>query len=225
VTEEELEDVISHCPTLYHMAERGSWASIKQRGLLSATALLDLYGIEDPQRSVIERQHRPHGIALQRSGLPRSLIRDQIPMSDAGLMRCLPQRLTPSDWYALLNAKVFFWMTSQRLHKLTGAKAYRDREHDVLEVDTRSLINAHRAAIWLCPINSGCTKPMPHPRDEFSFSRIPDYPYLHWSKKRIKGERIVELAVDHSVLDICKHVRRVVVKKSDIVISVITELR
>ena len=77
MTEEELEELISHCPTLYHMAERGSWASIKRRGLLSATALLDLYGIEEPQRSVIERQHRPHGIALQRSGLPRSLIRDQ----------------------------------------------------------------------------------------------------------------------------------------------------
>jgi hypothetical protein len=190
--------------------------------LLSTTALLDLYGIEEPQRGVIERQHRPHGIALQRGDLPQAIVRDQIPMSDAGLVRCLPQRLAPSDWYALLNAKVFLWMTLRRLHKLTGAKAYRNREHDVLEVDTRSLINAHRAAIWLCPINSGCTKPMPHARDESCFSRIPDYPYEHWSKKRTKGERIVELAVDYSVPDIREHVRRVVAQKGDVVLSVIT---
>jgi hypothetical protein len=87
VTEEELEELISHCPTLYHMAERGSWASIKERGLLSTTALLDLYGIEEPQRGVIERQHGPHGIALQRGDLPQAIVRDQIPMSDAGLVR------------------------------------------------------------------------------------------------------------------------------------------
>ncbi|MDJ0931289.1 adenylosuccinate synthetase [Breoghania sp.] len=30
VTEAELEELITNCPTLYHMAERGSWDSIKQ---------------------------------------------------------------------------------------------------------------------------------------------------------------------------------------------------
>jgi adenylosuccinate synthase len=48
------------------------------------------------------------------------------------------------------------------------------------------------------------------------------YPYEHWSKKRTKGERIVELAVDYSVPDIREHVRRVVAKKGDVVLSVIT---
>src|SRR5690606_26370378 len=103
-----------------------------------------------------------------------------IPMSDAGLKRALPDRLSPADWYELLNAKAFFWLSEERLHKLTNAKAYRDREHDVLEVDTRSLIDAHRDSIWFCPINSGCTKPMPHPRDETIFARIAEYPYAHW---------------------------------------------
>ncbi|MEG6508184.1 hypothetical protein V6C03_04295 [Methyloligella sp. 2.7D] len=221
MTEEELEELIADCPTLYHMAERGSWASIKERGLLSTSALLDLYAVQEPLRSGIERQHRPCGVGLQASGLPRAVVRDQIPMSDAGLKRCLPGHLTPADWYGLLNAKAFFWLTEGRLHKLTGAKAYRDREHDVLEVDTRSLIEAHRDAIWLCPMNSGCTKPMPHPRDESTFARISDYPYEYWRGKRSKGERTVELAVDYSVPDIRDHVRRVVVKQGDVVVSVI----
>jgi hypothetical protein len=41
VTEEELEELIADCPTLYHMAQRGSWESVKVRGLLSTSALLD----------------------------------------------------------------------------------------------------------------------------------------------------------------------------------------
>ena len=221
MTEEELEELIVDCPTLYHMAERGSWDSIRERGLLSTSALLDLYRINDPQRSAIEKQHRPSSVALQADGLPGAVIRDQIPMSDAGLKRCLPARLSPSDWYELLNAKAFFWLTESRLHRLTAAKAYRDQEHDVLELDTRSLISTHREAIWLCPINSGCTKPMPRARDESTFLRIADYPYDQWRAKRSRGERVVELAVEHSVLDIREHVQRVIVKRGDTTIKTI----
>lgn len=31
MTEKELEELISDSPTLYHMAERGSWTSIRDR--------------------------------------------------------------------------------------------------------------------------------------------------------------------------------------------------
>ncbi|UJQ94153.1 DUF7002 family protein [Mariluticola halotolerans] len=221
MTEGELEELVADCPTLYHMAERGSWPSIKKYGLLSTSALLDQYAIEPPRRTEIESRHRPESVEVIGEGLPRAVVRDQIPMSDSGLRRALPARLSPSDWYELLNAKAFFWLSEKRLHKLTSAKAYRDQEHDVLEIDTRSLIDAHRDSIWLCPINSGCTKPMPHPRDESIFSRISDYPYAHWRERRGRQERVVELAVDHSIDDIREHVRRVVVKRGTEVLSVL----
>jgi hypothetical protein len=221
VTDAELDELISNCPTLYHMAERGSWPAIKQYGLLSTSALMDLYHINGSQRTQIELAHRPASVSISADGLPGAVIRDQIPMSDAGLERALPSRMTPADWYALLNSKVFFWLSSARLHTLTNAKAYRDKEHDVLEIDTRSLVDAHRERIWLCPINSGCTKPMPHPRDETVFSRIAEYPYAHWRSRRSRFERVVELAVDYSVPDIAAHVGRVVVKRGSDVISVL----
>jgi hypothetical protein len=91
----------------------------------------------------------------------------------------------------------------------------------VLEVDTRSLISAHRERIWLCPINSGCTKPIPHPRDESAFLRIVDYPYAYWSSRRKRSERAVELAADYSVPDIADHVKRVVVKRGNDELGVI----
>lgn len=221
MTDAELDELISNCPTLYHMAERGSWPAIERYGLLSTSALMDLYEIDGTQRAEIELAHRPKSVSIVADGLPGAVIRDQIPMSDSGLKRALPSRLQPSDWYALLNSKVFFWLSVERLHKLTQAGAYRDHEHDVLEVDTRLLVDAHRDKIWLCPINSGCTKPMPHPRDEGIFSRIPQYPYAHWRSRRGRTERAVELAIDYSIPDITRYVRRVVAKRGSEVVSII----
>ena len=201
MTEAELEELLSDCPTLYHMAEDGSWPSIQERGLLSTTALLDLYVVTGAVRVQIEGSRRSAGVELQEEGLPPAMIRDQLPMDDVGLRRCLPPHLTPGDWYRLLNQKVFFWLTRNRLLKLLRAGTYRNRPHTVIEVSARKLVEAHRDRIWLCPMNSGCTKPYPHPRDENTFQRIPDYPYIHWRKRRPPGERVVELAVDYSVPD------------------------
>ena len=209
MTEEELEEVIGECPRLFHMAENGSWDSIRERGLLSTSALLDLYEIYDLDREAIESTRRPTSVLLDAEGLPTAVVRDQIPMTDSDLRRCLPKHIKPRDWYELLNSRVFFWLTRDRLHRLTGAKAYRDKSHDVIEVDTRALIEAHRERIWLCPMNSGNTKPMPHQRDETTFSRIIDYPYYHWRQRRQRGERVVELAVDYAVPDLSQYVVRV----------------
>ena len=223
VTEEELEEVISDCPTLFHMAQRGSWPAIQERGLLSTTALLDLYGVKGEAREAIEIRHRPESVELSASGLPVAVVRDQIPMSDKGLRKALPARLQPSDWYAILNSRVFFWLTEDRLHRLLQAGAYRDKEHDVLEIDTRSLIEVHRERVWLCPYNSGSTVMNPVPRDESTFARIGDYPYQNWRQKRKRGERVVELTVEYSVPDLAKHVRRALVKRNTEVIDVLFE--
>ena len=221
MTERELEELLRYCPTLYHMAERGSWPSIRDAGLLSTSALLDLYSVEGRARSRIERAHRPACIEITKQDMPRAVIRDQIPMSDSGLRRCLPSRMSPADWYEILNRKVFFWFSEERLHKLTGARAYRDREHDVLVVNARSLIETHWTSVWFCPINSGCTKPVARRRDESVFARIEDYPYSYWRTKRKRTDRVVEVAVDYAVPDIREHVRQVVVKRGTDIVSVI----
>jgi hypothetical protein len=91
------------------------------------------------------------------------------------------------------------------------AGAYRDDAHDVLEVSTRTLVDAYRDSVWLSPMNSGCTKPYPHPRNEQTFSRIPQYPYA----KRPRRERAVELAIDYAVPDIERFVTRVVEMRTD----------
>lgn len=206
MSEDELEEMLTDCPRLYHMAAKGSWFSIKENGLLSTSGLLDLYKVEGKFRSEIESKHRPNSIVIKANNLVSAVVRDQKPMSDGGLMRCLQDGLTPEDWYRNLNSKVFFWLTEDRLFRLLGARAYREIEHDVLVVDSRSLVDANRSNVQLCPINSGCTKPFPHPRGLGTFQSIPDYPYAAWKTKRGKGERVVELCVEGGVKDISDHI-------------------
>jgi hypothetical protein len=207
------EQLIKNHPRLYHMAEKDAWLSIQKHGLLSTTALLDLFEIKGNQREALESAHRPESVTITHPTHGRAVVRDQKPMSDSGLRRCL-SGVSPREWYQILNRKTFFWLTEERLHRLLSAGAYRAEGHCVLTVDTKALIIEHRDQITLSPINSGCTKPMPHPRDKGCFLRINDYDYAHWLKKRHKKDPVVEVAVDYSVPQIASMVLRVEILKA-----------
>ena len=138
------------------MAEPESWESIRSYGLLSTSALLDQYGFGGERREAIEGLHRPELITITADGKRDAVIRDQKPMDNHGLLRALHGTgMTPEDWYRCLNSKVFFWVSKQRLHKLLNASAYRNLEHDVLTINTESLVKEHCGSIVLSPINSG----------------------------------------------------------------------
>lgn len=201
--------LVERFPRLYHMAERGSWPSIRRHGLLSTSALLDLYEVTGAERARLERAHRPESVELVHPKLGRAVIRDQKPMDDQGLRRALTDGLTPEDWYRILNAKVFFWLTEDRLNRLLGARAYRGLRHDVLVVDTRELLSEHAEEVVLSPLNSGATKPMPFPRGRSTFLRMDEYPFDVWDKKRSRQDPVVELAVRRAVPDIERFIVRV----------------
>jgi hypothetical protein len=133
---------------LYHAADRGAWQSIQQHGLLSTSSLLDLYEIQGEQRIVFESQRRRTSMTLAKKGYSDIALRDQSPMTDEALNRCLIDGMTPQQWYESLNGKVFFWTSERRLHGLLTAKATREATQLVLTVDTRSLVSAHRERIF-----------------------------------------------------------------------------
>jgi hypothetical protein len=202
------EDLLSLFPKLYHMAEADTWESMRQNGLLSTTALLDAFEINGDLRYRIESCHRPECVTISHRRLGKAVIRDQKPMSDAGLCKCL-KGLTTAQWYQTLNRKVFFWVKHKRLLGLLSARAYRHRRHCVLTVDTARMVERHLSRITLSPINSGCTKPNPQPRSRRTFLPIHSYDFDEWAKKRQRSNTVVELAVEYSVLDIADLVIRV----------------
>ncbi len=218
MTDEELAKLVQSHPVLFHMAERGSWESIRTHGLLSTSALLHLFGVVGSDRELIESCHRPGSVTIEREGVGSAVIRDQKPMDDRGLERCLKDGLTPRHWYEILNARVFFWLTRSRLVRLLTARTYRTAEHDVLEIDTASLVSAYRKEITLAGINTGATKPLPAPRGKKTIVSIAEYDYAGRIMSHPR-EPVVELAVESGVPDIGQFVRRVVVMRGEVEVA------
>jgi hypothetical protein len=194
------EEIVQHYPRLYHMAQRGSWESIRRHGLLSTHALINLYEVEDPLRVAILTERRPASVELKRNGLETAVVRDQIPLRVKSLESCLTD-MSLGQWLNALNSRVFFWLDYEHLETLLSAKAYRDDAHDVLTIDTASLVEREADKIRLSPINSGSTIYKPQPRGSQTFLPIAEYPFIERRKKRGRNA-IVELAVEGGVQDI-----------------------
>ena len=203
------DELATRFPCLYHMAHQDSWPSIKRHGLLSTSALLDLFEMEGEDRRAIESRHRPSSISITHPVHGTAVVRDQKPMSDDALRKCLKDDLTPYEWYQILNKKVFFWPAKHRLESMLGAAAYSEQRHLVLTIDTQKLLTAHSDRTVLSPINSGSTLFRPSPRGLDTFLPLDDYPFLERKKKRGIKDAVAELAVRYRVPDISKFVVRV----------------
>lgn len=201
------EDLLKNYPRLYHMAEEASWESVVEHGLLSTTDLLDLYEFEGEERRKLESERRPESVKISRDGLPTAVVRDQKPMTRSALEKCLTDGTTPEEWFETLNARVFFWLSKDRLQGLLGARAYRDKPQTVITLDTASLVGAHRDVITLSPINSGATIYKPVPRGRSTFMSIADFPFddRRKVKKKALKDAVVELTVMGGVPDIEEH--------------------
>jgi hypothetical protein len=184
------------------MAWEGSWPSIQRHGLLSTEALLDCWEVDDAQKRPLMETHRPEAVTIDHPDFGRATVRDQKPVSDEGLQRCLEGGLEPRDWYRLLNQRVFFWATQERLDALLGARAYRDSRHTVLTVDTSTLVSRYGDEIELTTMNTGCTVPFPHARGLASFTPLRDFDYAASRRKRGRGRAIVEIVVLRGIPDL-----------------------
>ena len=134
------------------------------------------------------------------------MIRDQRPLNRANLEKVL-RGMTVPQYCRLLNGMTFFWATEAHLNRLLGARMYRGKPHDVLTVDTKTLVRDHTDRITLSPINSGATISQNGERGRDTFKSIADYPFEVHRKKR--PEPLVELAVEYEVGNIRRHVVRV----------------
>lgn len=213
---------IANHPQLFHMAQAGSWPQIERIGLLSTTALLDYYGVTGAERFAIESRRRPASVVLTHPHTgEQAVIRDNIPLNERFLDQVLTD-MTPEEWYRHLNSRVFFWVREEKLRVLLNARAYRNHEHDVLTVDTRSLLAQHHLETTLAPINTGAAfSPTAARRGSDTFASIADYPLAERVRWRGTKDAITELAVSYKVDDIAQHVIKVERRRQDSVLEVL----
>jgi|HubBroStandDraft_1064217.scaffolds.fasta_scaffold18148_5 hypothetical protein len=186
------------------MAEDGSWPSIRERGLLSTSELLTVYGYNNEGREAIESEWRRRSVVIRRDGLPDAVVRDQLVMPPEALQECLSPGLTPRDWYRLVNSKIFFWTSQIDLARFLSARSYRGSPHVVIEVDSAKLIERYVDRITLTPFNTGSTLhggdySKARIRGRETFQRIADY-NVAWVK---------ELVVEDGVPDVTQFVNSV----------------
>ncbi len=195
VTPDELADA---WPVAYHMAAADAWPGLRRHGLLSTSALLDLHRVPGPQRERLESRRREACARIHDPALGAAVLRDQKPTSDPALARALDDGLRPRDWYRLLNARVFLWVSPQRLRGLMRARSYRDQVQTVLRLDTRSLATTHAPRIRLATFNTGATSRRVARRGLATFTPLADFP----TRRR---RQIVELTLDHALPDLTTH--------------------
>src|ERR1039458_874995 len=109
-------------PRLYHMAHHEALPSIRRHGLLSTSALLDLFEVDEVRRLEIETRMRRESIEIRHPEHGVAVIRDQRPiMNDHRLEQSLGGTATAAEFHLLLNSKVFFWVNPDRLAGLRTA--------------------------------------------------------------------------------------------------------
>ncbi|MCU1579099.1 MAG: hypothetical protein JWP19_1303 [Rhodoglobus sp.] len=201
-------DLVSLYPFLYHMAEDGSWPSIKANGLLSTDRLLRLFEVPHAEREILTHERRPESVEISSPRYGTAVVRDQKPLRMSALDRCLTD-MTPVQWLEMLNSRVFFWLQPKRLMGLLNAGPYRAQAQTVIVVDTASLLAVHAQSVRLSRINSGSTIYNPVPRGSDTFKTIGQYPHPPRRRAVAAANDVAELCVIGGVDDILDHVVRV----------------
>jgi len=164
---------------------------------------MDAAEVNGAGREQLERAQRAEGVFL-RSGV---YIRDQRPMTPSALARCL-HGMVPSEWYATLNARVFFWVNIDRLNR--QRLACEPRSQVVLTLDVGALVAAYGRNVALSPINTGSARRRPARRGAATFVPLDEWLQSGWASEtaalgtspRRKSHPPVELTVHGCIPDI-----------------------
>lgn len=191
----DMQDFIAKYPSLWHLADEASWASIQRHGLLSTAEISRRWEVPADDREALLSCRRPTLVTLTHPDLGLAVLRDQHPLSEERLAPALTGGMTVEGWLRMLNSLVFFFPSKAAVEPLYSA--YGDRAAVVLQVRTRSLVEEHDARIRLAGINTGNTMRRPAPRGADTF--LPIRRYDHGKRK------VQEVAVMDGVHDLVDH--------------------
>jgi hypothetical protein len=154
-----IEEFIKKKEFLYHLTDSDNLEKIKaEKKLLSTEAILNLTSfVENERIEFLSQRRKTHEII--EIGEDKYHIRDQRPISLLNLVKCLTTGFSVKDFFRMLNNRVFFWPTLQRLN--SHYKRYSSENPIIIRVATEELlkINPHSE---FCRLNSGATRSNSH---------------------------------------------------------------
>lgn len=149
----DLEKFIEQRPYLYHLTSKANSANIiKRRLLFSANQLITDSKLADLQK--MKREKRFEHFSLNVGGT-EIMLRDQRPISEKALSKCLTDNWLIGDFLYHLNDRVFMWPTEDRLFR--HFKRYAHEEPIIFRFLTRAILEVNPDAKF-CRLNSGATR-------------------------------------------------------------------
>lgn len=149
----EIKKFIQDRPYLYHLTSKENAQNIiNERRLFSTNKLIDLSDNIENQK--IKRERRIGHIEIK-IGDKTYLLRDQRPISELALSKCLTDNWKVADFLEHLNNRVFMWPTLDRLWRHYNRY---DKENPViLRFPSIEIISLNPHAKF-CRLNSGATR-------------------------------------------------------------------
>jgi hypothetical protein len=190
----DLQSFVQKRPYLYHLTFRENLPHILQgKTIYSTNELLLLSKVANPEN--ISRVKRNGHTALMVDGQNR-LIRDQKPISEKALAKCLTGGWSCADYYEFLNERVFTWPTLERLERHYGT--YKEEKPVIVRLCTAVIIerNPH---VKFCRLNSGATRAnsylggIPPFRGADTFQCADDYDFPVGSVAEVTFEKLCRL--------------------------------
>ena len=185
-------------PVLYHVSLAPNISTIRNHGLRSTSALLDLFGVSGARRTELESSRRSQSVLLTHPVHGTATLNDQSPLQEGPLCRCL-RGMSPADWIRELNRRVFFFPTKKRVSNLYGAKLAQARPRIIVEIKSEILLELGADGVELCTINSGCTKRDAPLRGSFTFQTLHQFPFEERRKKYGPARAFAEVTFPYAV--------------------------
>ncbi len=193
-----LEKFIEQRPYLYHLTSlENAQKIIVQKKIFSANKLIDL--ADNPEYIKIKRERRV-GHKEIIIGDEAYQLRDQRPISELVLSKCLTNNWKVPDFLYYLNNRVFMWPTQNRL--IRHFNRYENENPIIFRFSSLELIEINKQPKF-CRLNSGATRANSYlggkapERGRDSFLLANDYPFAIGSVAEVTFEN--ECNVDTNI--------------------------
>lgn len=203
------EELIARHPCLYHVTTPGAWESIRVHGLLSTETLLRRAGLAEAEVQKRIRRHRKEREVLETAAIGRVVLNDNSSLQMGKLARCLDDGFTAEDWLAMLNRRVFFWVTKAKAETFANAAINRGNPRELRALDTARVVAASAGRVQIAPFNTGNTLFNAVRRGLATFTPLGTMPYAQWRQLRrdhkSSPDEVVEVVFLDGVPDVARH--------------------
>lgn len=199
------DELAARLPRLFHLTDRAAWPMIERHGLLTTDTIVRRFVADAAEATRLRTERRTDVVTVHDGSDGRVTINDNLPLHFGPLAPRLDDGLTPPEWLAMLNGRVFFWPDIDRGAGFLRAGRRGGREKLLLAFDTRSLAAAYEGRLDLAAINTGSAVRVPARRGHATFTPASAVGWDEWRRLRGRLDKVAEVSIRGDVPDAADH--------------------